>query len=471
MFSFLIALAIIILTVLLVRFSRIRKKTQYLLKNWNKKRLRAKFYTELKKINLQKTPAELHLSNLQEAKQKLEQVINLCERFEFCFCLIRLEINHFKSIMQNFDQKIRKQLLNIAKNRLQKILRTVDTVTQVKANSFLILLPMKYKTQSVAHIAHRLQKSMLVPFLIQDKVINLSTQIGIALYPDDGMNLDELLQSVNVATAHSIENHYFFYKPSQIDLHDHAMQISDFLQHDFSLDALKIRMQTYVNNDTQQIEYIYVTPFLSHKKLGMMDLTKHSSALRSSGRVYEIIESQLRYAVREITEWKQALSSIKSVIVPVALNQLLDKQFINTLTQFNTDDIIFDIYALDDDSLNAISFNHLNQILTDHHLKISLSLFLFSQLPVLNISKLPIKILKIDKYLLDNLQKSQENVTAIKMITALAEDSNIILLAEQTDSKKEKDLLKEFACKLFYDTSIDGDLDDSSLRLYKEKSR
>lgn len=472
-----IILGIILLAVLVVQLSHILEKMVSFIKGRMRRRFKMQFYAELKKINLQNKHADTHLTNEEVFKNRLEQIINLCERFEICFCLIRLEINHFNDLEEKLNPAKRKKLLSIAKHRLKNILRKVDTIELVNDHSFLILLPMKYKIQNAAHIAHRLQKSMLIPFLIQDEVFSISTHIGIAIYPDDGIDLNELLQSVKEATQFAKqlgENRYHFHEPAMQKIHNHESMIALSLQHESALESLIIRTQTYRNIQTNQLEYIYLLPCIFHKTLGMVELTHYPHAAALAGKSLEIFEKLMLHAIRQICEWKTAWPSIQSFIIPITLSQIQNSEHIHKLHNLineyniNTKSFIFDISAIDN-SLGNVTLKNLTQMLNENNLQISLSLFLFSQLPISEISKLPIHLLKIDSLVLESMQNNRDNIPLIKMITSIATESDIKLLAEKHHSKKVNEILRELSCQLFYEDSIDVPLNGSSLMLYQEK--
>ena len=101
---------------------------------------------------------------------------------------------------------------------------------------------MKYKIINAAQIANRIQGSLITPFLIEEKVIIISSNIGIAIYPDDGINIGELLQSARDATQlarNNGENRYHFHEQAFQKTHDHESIITSFIQQEDLTNFLK----------------------------------------------------------------------------------------------------------------------------------------------------------------------------------------------------------------------------------------
>lgn len=93
----------------------------------------------------------------------------------------------------------------------------MDTVTRIGGDEFVILLPMIEDSQDVIAVAERIHASLLVPFEIAGEIINISTSIGIAIYPEHGLDDTTLLVNADNAmyfAKNSGRNNIQVYSPT-----------------------------------------------------------------------------------------------------------------------------------------------------------------------------------------------------------------------------------------------------------------
>ncbi len=109
--------------------------------------------------------------------------------------VLYLDLNHFKSINDRFGHQAGDALLKAFGHRLEYCLRPEDIVARLGGDEFSIILP-DVGIEDVKHVAARLIESGSEPYIIQGKEIHCAASVGIALMPQHG---DELWQLVSVA--------------------------------------------------------------------------------------------------------------------------------------------------------------------------------------------------------------------------------------------------------------------------------
>jgi predicted signal transduction protein with EAL and GGDEF domain len=90
-------------------------------------------------------------------------------------------------------------LLRTVGDRLTKVLRDSDTVCRQGGDEFLILLGDVRDRSDVTEIAVKLLGQLTAPFLLDGLEVSTSGSMGIAMYPDDGADFDELLKKADIA--------------------------------------------------------------------------------------------------------------------------------------------------------------------------------------------------------------------------------------------------------------------------------
>jgi len=84
--------------------------------------------------------------------------------------------------------------------------RATDTVCRQGGDEFVILLTEIEQPQDAAHVAATLRTVLAEPHLIDGHELHVTPSIGISIFPDDGGNVDALMQNADTAMYHAKAN-------------------------------------------------------------------------------------------------------------------------------------------------------------------------------------------------------------------------------------------------------------------------
>ncbi|HCN87706.1 MAG TPA: histidine kinase, partial [Oxalobacteraceae bacterium] len=99
------------------------------------------------------------------------------------FSVVALDLDGFKKVNDALGHPVGDTLLRIAGERLQDILRDVDTLARVGGDEFVAILPGAVEESEIQIVARRMIATMQLPFEIQGHALYVSTSIGAATYP------------------------------------------------------------------------------------------------------------------------------------------------------------------------------------------------------------------------------------------------------------------------------------------------
>ncbi len=125
--------------------------------------------------------------------EHIKQQIHLANRGHSTFSLIYLDLNHFKPVNDTLGHQVGDQLLIAVAGRLLALVRKSDTVARLGGDEFAILLSGMNDPQDVQLLATKIEQDICHPFQRDQHHLNISTSVGIAIYPQDGVSMDELL--------------------------------------------------------------------------------------------------------------------------------------------------------------------------------------------------------------------------------------------------------------------------------------
>ncbi len=138
------------------------------------------------------------LPNRSYLQDRLEQAVAQAQRENKTFALFIMDLDRFKEINDTLGHNIGDLLLQQVAVRLRDKLRESDTIARMGGDEFAVVLPTV--TPKQADMAARmLVQSLRSPFVIDAHQLDIGTSIGIALYPDHGVDAHTLIQRADVA--------------------------------------------------------------------------------------------------------------------------------------------------------------------------------------------------------------------------------------------------------------------------------
>ena len=110
-----------------------------------------------------------------------------------------LDLDHFKQINDSWGHAVGDKILQSVSRRLGEILRKSDTIARMGGDEFMILLPDIKREETIDRIALKILDGFKEPFSADAQEISTTTSLGIAVYPDDGREINSLMKNADMA--------------------------------------------------------------------------------------------------------------------------------------------------------------------------------------------------------------------------------------------------------------------------------
>jgi len=130
--------------------------------------------------------------------------------------VIILDLDHFKNVNDNFGHDVGDDLLKEVSGRLTSILRQTDTVCRMGGDEFALLISDASAREMIEEVAQRILAAIGKPFSLHGVKAWISASLGIAIYPEDGENLETLFKHADIAMYEVKKvgrNNYLYYQP------------------------------------------------------------------------------------------------------------------------------------------------------------------------------------------------------------------------------------------------------------------
>ncbi|OOZ35864.1 PAS domain S-box protein [Solemya velesiana gill symbiont] len=130
---------------------------------------------------------------------RLKHAFERAQREKHKVAVLFLDLDRFKIVNDSFGHPVGDELLKRVAERLVKDVRAEDTVSRFGGDEFAVLIEEVDNSDDVALIARKLIASLTEPFSLKGRETFITGSIGIALYPDDGMNASKLMRNADAA--------------------------------------------------------------------------------------------------------------------------------------------------------------------------------------------------------------------------------------------------------------------------------
>jgi diguanylate cyclase (GGDEF)-like protein len=139
------------------------------------------------------------LPNRNLFSDRFKQAVLYAKRSLTKFGLLFVDIDGFKPVNDRYGHAVGDMLLQRIGKRMKQCLRESDTIARIGGDEFVAILPVVNEAEEAVSIAERLRQSIEEPFVVENFILGVSASIGVAVYPDDG--LDEQTLKVNADHA------------------------------------------------------------------------------------------------------------------------------------------------------------------------------------------------------------------------------------------------------------------------------
>ena len=139
------------------------------------------------------------LPNRAMFQDRLEQALAQARRHQRLLAVLFIDLDCFKRINDEFGHRAGDQLLKTVAERLAHCVRATDTVARLSGDEFTLILQDLEHADDAQHVAQKILDCIVEPISIDEQVLHVRTSIGIALFPVDAVEPEDLLRQADRA--------------------------------------------------------------------------------------------------------------------------------------------------------------------------------------------------------------------------------------------------------------------------------
>lgn len=247
------------------------------------------------------------LPNRRYFKERLQSEIARAGRVGRHVAVLFIDLDRFKEVNDTLGHQAGDELLLQAAERIKASLRDADSVARMGGDEFTVLLSDISGADDATPIAARLNERLFEPFVLDGLQVHISGSIGVAVYPEDGASVDELLKHADQAMYESkrLGRNQTRYFAQALDkkMRD-RLQLAADLRHATARDELQLVYQPVVNLRDGSIRKCEALLRWNHPTLGRINPMTFIPLAEETGLIKEIGDWVFRTAVHQARQWQ-----------------------------------------------------------------------------------------------------------------------------------------------------------------------
>ncbi len=395
------------------------------------------------------------LPNRALLRDRLSLAISQAKREDEKLAVMFLDLDRFKNINDSLGHMIGDELLQMVSMRLKECIRAADTLARFGGDEFTLMLPKLHNgREDASKLAEKITNTLKQPFIVDGHELYVSASIGIALYPQDGTNIDTLIKHADVAMYHvkgQGKNGYQFYSNEMNVPYMEKLSLDTGIHRALDNNEFSLVYQPQVNLRTGEIVGVEALLRWEHPEHGAISPSEFIPFAEESGLIIDIGYWVVKTACAELSRWRTAGLPEIRMSINISARQLMEdnivRNIINIMKDYDVPGSCIELEITENAIMDDMdSIIRKLQELSNHDITIAIDDFGTGYSSLSYLHKLPIQTLKIDRTFLKESRINKGDNTIINTIVAMAKGLSLNVIAEGVESQAQLEYLREIDC-------------------------
>ncbi|RCL20491.1 diguanylate phosphodiesterase [Pseudomonas sp. AFG_SD02_1510_Pfu_092] len=399
-----------------------------------------------------------HLPNRTLFQDRLYNALQQAERQKAWVVLMFLDLDRFKPINDSLGHAAGDRMLKDMAQRLLACVDDDDTVARMGGDEFTLLLQPRASREMALnraiHVAESILASLVRPFVLENREFFVTASIGIALSPQDGGELSQLMKNADTAMYHAKErgkNNFQFYQAEMNASALERLELESDLRHALEQNEFILYYQPQFSGDGKRLTGAEALLRWRHPTRGLVPPGDFIPVIEELGLVVDVGDWVLREACRQLKAWHKARVRVPKVSVNISARQFSDGQLgtriASTLEATGLPPACLELELTESILMREVD-EALQILMSLKNLGLSIAVDDFGTgYSSLNyLKQFPIDVLKIDRTFVDGLPEGEQDAQIARAIIAMAHSLNLAVIAEGVETHEQLEFLREHGC-------------------------
>ncbi|MEM1187811.1 MAG: EAL domain-containing protein [Pseudomonadota bacterium] len=407
------------------------------------------------------------LPNRELFRRRAERALVSSGRNDEKVALIFLDLDGFKYVNDSEGHEAGDELLRVVADRLQSSLRGIDvvakfgkdlsdraSVSRLGGDEFTILIAETTGPDMIAAVVDRVLEVLRVPVRVHGREFEITGSAGVAVYPEDGSDVDTLLKHADIAMYEAKKNGrdgYRFYARKMHRVVEQRLSIGSRLKKALADNELSLHYQPKVDLNTGRIVGVESLLRWTDRELGSVSPAVFIPVAEETGLIRQLGEWVLRTACEQASQWSGIERAPASIAVNLSGHQLRRPDFAKFVEQCvavaGIDPTMLELELTE----SLLMDNTKDTVTLLHQLKelgaqMSVDDFGTGYSSLAYLKNFPLDKLKIDRSFVNDLSDRYSDSVIVRAIIGLARNLEMDTIAEGVETEGQLRALKRFGC-------------------------
>jgi diguanylate cyclase (GGDEF)-like protein/PAS domain S-box-containing protein len=386
--------------------------------------------------------------------ERLGEAILRAQRAHSKVAVLFADLDRFKQVNDTLGHEAGDELLKLVARRLRGSTRVTDTVGRLGGDEFLIVAPDAADRAAGKKLAEKIAQFLSEPFVVQGREIYCGGSVGIAVYPEDGDNADELLRNADLAMYHAKRtppHTYMFYDEGMREQAGFTLGLECELRRAVAGGEFALHYQPKVDLDGHHMIGAEALIRWHHPERGIVGPVEFIPIAEETGLIWEIGCWTLVEACRQIARWAERGIDVGCVSVNLSPRQFQDQRLVGFI-QRTLEETGIAPARLELELTESAMIGDIEKAVTvltglkDLGIRLSIDDFGTGYSSLSYLKRFPIDTLKIDRSFVRDIAESSADPAIVGTIVNLAESLGFETIAEGVETEQQANVLKAQRC-------------------------
>jgi diguanylate cyclase (GGDEF)-like protein/PAS domain S-box-containing protein len=386
--------------------------------------------------------------------ERLSRAIGQARRHSKRVALMFIDLDFFKHINDSLGHTIGDQLLQEVAERLKLCIRDTDTVCRQGGDEFVILLAEIEHAQDAVPVAEKLLAAFSESCVIGEHELHVSLSVGISIYPDDGMDSDEVMKNADTAMYHAKANGRNNYQFFTKEMNTRAVQrlyVEGNLRRALKHGEFMLHFQPKIDLGTGRMVGSEALIRWMDPAHGLVNSSQFMPIAEESGLIVPIGNWVLREVCRQVCAWQESGLMVVPVSVNISAVEFRHKNFLESVATILKEtgmqpgllELEFVESILMHDAESSVT---VLESLKALGIQLAIDDFGTGYSSLSYLKRFPINTLKIDQSFVQDIVIDQDNASIVSAMIGMGKSLKLRVVAEGIETEAQLAFLRTLHC-------------------------
>ncbi len=397
---------------------------------------------------------------------RFRDALEQARRHERRVGLLFIDLDRFKQINDIYGQSGGDRILGAVAKRMVQLVRNTDrvarhapdwkgaVVSRLGGDEFTVLLTDLSKPSDAAFVARRILDAIARPIALQEQATFMTASIGITVFPEDGIEVEAILQNAAAAMYVAKQNGgngYQFYTHSLNAVAQRRVALESKLRQATSANEFQLAYQPKIHIATGRLIGAEALLRWQNPELGSVSPKDFIPILEDTGLIVRVGEWVLRTACEQSMAWRAQGLDPGPVSVNLSARQFEDDGLIGMVSRaLETTGLSGDQLELEITETTLMQNQEMAisvlRTFKNMGIRISLDDFGTGYSSLSYLKRFPVDVLKIDGSFVRDLPGDADDAAIITAIISIAKAMSLTVIAEGVETEAQQDFLRAQGC-------------------------